>query len=54
MLFNVVIFSMLSSESPIDFHNKIVDVSVKNLKYFLYEKYIILFCNIPEKNIFLR
>ena len=33
-------FSILFSESPIDFYDKTLDVLVKNLKYFLYEKYI--------------
>ena len=40
---------MLFFESPIDFRDKTLDVLVKNRKYFLYEKYIKLFCNVPEE-----
>ena len=36
-----------------DFHDKTLDVLVKNLKYFLYEKFIKLFCNVPKENILL-
>ena len=40
-LSEVVIFSILFSESPIDFLDKTLDVlDVKNPKYFLHEKYI--------------
>ena len=49
MLSDVVIFSVLSYESPIDFHDKTLNVLAKNAKYFLYEKYIKLFCNVPEE-----
>ena len=38
MLSDVVIVAILSSENPIDFHDKIWDVLVKNQKYFLFEK----------------
>ena len=47
MLSNVVIFSILSSESPTDFHYKTLDVLVKKLKYSFYERYIKWFCNVP-------
>ena len=47
-----VIFLILSSESPIDFRHKSLNVLVKNLKHFLYEKYIKLFCNVSEKKYF--
>ena len=51
---NVVIFSILSAENSIDFHDKTLDVLVKNLKYFLYEKYIKWCCNfVKEKYLFL-
>ena len=49
LLSDVVIFIVLSSKIPIDFHDKTLDVLVRNLKYFLYEKYIKLFCNVPEE-----
>ena len=42
-------FSILFSESPIDFYDKNLDVLVKNLKYFLYEKYIKWFCLVLEE-----
>ena len=49
MLSDVVISFILSSESPIDFHDKTFDVLVKNLKYFIFEKYIKLFYNVLEE-----
>ena len=49
LLFYVVIFSILSSESSIDFHDKTLDPLGKNLKYFLYEKYIKWFYNFPKE-----
>ena len=49
MLSDVVIFSILYSESRIDFHDKTLDMLVKNLKKFLHQKYIKLFCNVPEE-----
>ena len=42
LLSDLVIFSVLSYESPIDFHDKTLNVLAKNVKDFLYEKYIIL------------
>ena len=38
-----------SSGSPIDFHDKTLHVLVKNLKYFLYEKYIKWFYIVSEE-----
>ena len=32
-----------------DFCDKSLDVLMKNLKNFLYDKYIKLFCNVPEE-----
>ena len=46
MLSDVVIFSILYSESRIDFHDKTLDMLVKK---FLHQKYIKLFCNVPEE-----
>ena len=40
---------MLFSDNPIDFHDKTLDVLVKNLKYFLHKKYIKCFCNVLEE-----
>ena len=40
LLSDVVVISIFSSESLIDLHDKTLDVLVKNLKYFLFEKYI--------------
>ena len=49
MLSDVVIFSILSSESPTNYHDRTLDVLVKKIKYFLHEKYIKWFCNVPEE-----
>ena len=49
MLSDVDTFSIPSSESPIVFHDKTLDVLVKNQKHFLYEKYIKRFCNVPKE-----
>ena len=46
MTSHVVIFSILSYETPIDIHDKALDALVKNL---LYEKYMKWFCNAPEE-----
>ena len=35
MLSIIVIFSILCTDSPLDFHDKTWDALVKNLKYFL-------------------
>ena len=52
MLSNVVIFSILCSDSPLDFHDKTWDALVKNLKYFLDVENIKQLCNIPEEKYF--
>ena len=49
LLSDVVIVSIFSSESLINFHDKTLDVLVKNLKYILFEKYIKWFFNFPEQ-----
>ena len=49
MLSYVVIFSILSSKSLIDFHDKTLDVLVTSLKYFSYEKYVKRLCNVPKE-----
>ena len=49
MLSHVVIFSILSSKSPIDFHDKTLNVLVTSLKYFSYEKYVKWLCNVPKE-----
>ena len=51
MISNLVIFLILSCEDPIDFHDKILNVLVKNLKYFLHEKYNRLFLMFLKKYI---
>ena len=46
-MLSVVIFSILSSENSIGFQDKTLNkMLMKNQKYFLYEKYIRLFCNV--------
>ena len=46
MLPNVVIFFKLSCEGPIDFHDKTLDMLLKNLKYFLnIIDYFVMFLN---------
>ena len=56
MLSDVVIFSILSSasESPIDFHDKTLDVKVKNLKCFYMKNILNYFVMFLKKNILLR
>ena len=49
LLSDVVIISIFSSESVIDFHDKTLDVLAKILKYFLFEEYIKWFFNMPEQ-----
>ena len=40
LLSDVVIFPVLPFENPVDFHDKFLDVLVKNVKYFLLAKNI--------------
>ena len=49
MLHDIVIFSILSSDNAIDFHDKTWNVLVKNQKYFFTKKYVKWFCNVPEE-----
>ena len=53
MLSDVVIFSILYSESRIDFHDKTLDMLVKNLKKFLHQKLLNYFVMFLKKNILL-
>ena len=52
--FGVVTFSILSSESPIDIHNKILDVLVTTLTVFCMKNTLNGFEMFLKKNILLR
>ena len=51
-LFNLVIFSILSSDIPLDFHEKFLFVSLKYLMYFLSGINTKQFWNSPEEKYF--
>ena len=51
---DVGIFSILSSENPIDFHDKTLVVSVKNLKDFCMKNILNNFVVFLKKNILSR
>ena len=54
LLSEIVIFSMLSSDNPFNFHDKTGDLLVQNLKYFLVDEILSNFVIFLKKYILLH